>query len=232
MDAYPFAFIGRICEPVPLVFFVWGGPSLNLAFLTKSLLALLAVVTVKSILFVCFARIGAARGFFSMVTANVVSSIAGFLLAVTLGSGTELGLIALLVLMAIGGGIGKRCCQGFQGTRWERLTPGLFVGATVILAFASLLAGFLLTNVDPRDHLITYWLVKIVGVTLGIAGSLAFSVLWEGAIVCAMNRKADVHHLMKATVAANLWVFFIFFLIGAAIALPQRLKHPGGMLPP
>lgn len=231
MTAHPFAFVNWICDPVPLMFYVWG-PSLSLTFFINSLLALLVIVTVKSILFACFARIGAVRGFLSMAAANVFSGIAGFLLAVTLGSGTGLGLIALLVLMAIGGGIGKKCCQGFQGTRWERLTPGLFVGATVILAFASLLAGFLLTNVDPRDHLITYWLVKIVGATLGIAGSLAFSILWEGALVCAINRKADVHHLMKATVAANLWVFFIFFLIGAAIALPQRLRHPGGMLPP
>ncbi len=231
MADYPLALMGRICEPIPIVFFVWGGPSLSLAFLTRSLLALVVVVFVKSILFASFARVGAARGFFSMVGANGVSSIAGFLLAIALGSGTELGFAALLILMAIGSAVAKTCCRGFQGTRWGFLTPGFFITATAVLAIVSLVVGFILTGVDPSESLAGYWLVKTIGATVGVAGSLTFTILWEGAVVSAMNRKADANILMKATVASNLWAFFIFFLIGAAIALPQRLKHPGGVLP-
>ncbi len=215
------------CEPVPYIAQMWMGPAINLSIVTNTLIALAIVVSIKSFLFACLARVGIARGFFMMVAANVVSTIPGLMVAASLSIPglpcfVGFGLFILFTWWA-----GGYVSEQLENTSWRWLTKDNFVSLTFFALFISIITCVFMMNlrVEP-GYILQFFVIKWFAFFMGLIASIALTIGWEGSVVaCMAPAGADQNKLLRATVAANLWTFFGVFLIGALIALPHRLKR-------
>lgn len=209
---------------------MWAGPAVGAGLLYRSAVALAVVVTVKCALFAKFSPMGAVYGFMAMLVANLMTSLLGFFVGGALSVPLMLPVgIPLVIAAAYFGsaGLGDRLAH----SRWKLLTRGTFVGGSLLLTMLSI--GLALFNYfpDPDRSQTLYWAAKIGSLFLGLLVSIPLTIAWEGVVVLRLTRDDyDADRVFSAVVAANLWTLLGAALIGAAIAVPQRMKDPEWML--
>ena len=212
------------CEPLYPFLFRFVFPS----SMAGSAIGLLAGVSVKCILFAFLVKnLKWFKAVFFMFIANIVTSIFGIAMAVTISAlPMSIILIPLICYIATLPSRSLRKRMADQLPEW--LYPGAVAG---FLFFAVPLSGMLFYAAEFADtHTGHYWFFKLGYIYAGLAVGIGMTTLWEEWLVFGMSEPKSETHFLPAVLRTNLYTFLLLALIGAVYALPQRLSHPGFLL--
>ncbi len=215
------------CTPILPLAQVLGGT------LLLAPVALVPVVAVKAAVFARRERrMSAPAAAASMVWANVVSSVVGFVMVLPyfapaswLGFGIAAGALAVMAWLP-----GARLAA-FEADDRPPWLPGsaggvvgLVCGLTVLTWVAFGLSQYVLEwTALPRW---VYWGVKYAFVVTGIAGAMIVTIVWEEWAVGRGWRRAG-EAFYDTVLEANLAAFALAALVGAVLMVPERLGEPG-----
>ena len=76
-----------------------------------------------------------------------------------------------------------------------------------------------------------YWLIKLGYIYAGLTVGIGMTTLWEEWLVSSFAKLKTETNFLPAVLRTNLYTFLVLALIGASYAIPQRLSHPGFLLP-
>jgi len=214
----------------------WGGPAISAAVLFEALAPLVMVVVAKSVVFSAIARIGAVRGFFVMLAANVVSSLPCVLMgvltdALVMDIAGHLGavptwLFVMSFVFFLAYLAGNALYPSLEDTRWHWLKPWVFAGLTSVLAYVSAAVPFhFVEYLRSAPGFGPFVVVRAVGFFPALLGAIVLTSLWEGAIIATLTPNESRDHVLVASVRANYTIFFFLFLVAAVIMLPRRLAN-------
>lgn len=216
------------CEPILPIVYVFLGPVMAFSAAKVGGAALVGVVGLKMVLFARRSGLPPVRAALLMLGANAATTVIGAVVGVLLGSGPPEvvlpGAAALGVVTAIGARVAAR---GLKGTSWERLTPGTFGAVSVLLVVWSLFCFGIMQNVlyDPNWDPLEYWALKVLGLFGALGSSIILTVSLETAIILTLSRPREPQRVLGAAVWANLVTLLVAFSVGAALAIPHRLRR-------
>jgi hypothetical protein len=153
---------------------------------------------------------------------NIISTIIGAIVAVMFTSSYAFlpgGAILYLIFL-----IPARRLRQFKP--FARTSSYILAFGLLFLTYITVVAFGVMSGNYATPYV--YWPLKILMATLGVGISLIISVLYEEAIIAGMHKRRfkQVKSFVQPVLWGNIIALGIFMLIGAAIALPQRLRSP------
>jgi hypothetical protein len=157
-----------------------------------------------------------------VLVANIVSTFVGMIVAAMFTSSFALlpGAVILYFVFLLPGRRMKQFKPFERFSAWSiALWLLLLTGLTVIVF--GVMGGYY-----ASPHI--YWPLKILMAILGISISLVISVLYEEAVIAELYKRQfkRTRSFMQPVLWGNIIALTVFALIGAGVALPQRLRSP------
>jgi hypothetical protein len=216
------------CEPVVPLARLFGGPG----FVAGSLIALGAVVGLKTLLFVSFERRlrwPLAAG--AMLLGNLLTSALGLLLALA-AAAPPLLLAFVPAVFLVSLAPARRLVRFRPWRLFAQRRPALLASGVVLLY----LATFFLFAAAQGALLRTgggagYWLLKLAYVEVGLAVSLFLTAAWEEAVVgWAARGRVETPYFLPTVLRANVWALLAVFAWAAIEVVPRRLASPAFLI--
>ena len=213
------------CQPIPGLAYSMMSTAATVAIVTQSAAALVVVVLVKSLFFSFKSGIRARDAFLLMMAANVFSTIPGVVGAMALGIGGIFTLVAGAPLYFIYIVPARRIAKLLNK---RRISPATVNISMIVATYISAALFVSATSMSSEVGLLSYWAMKIVFTTIGVAVGLAISVGYEETCVSKFYKKMSGRsvNFFDPVLRANVWTALTFAALGAAIAIPQRLSSP------
>ena len=231
----------RACEPILPLMIVTAQPQHMSAFFSVRgglpvLAVLLAVVIFKSGVFAWLERreLRPAYGFGLMLLGNVFSTIVGIfstLLAFSSGVALLIGMGTTCLLAIPPAGRLRHFWQARRGK--APLSAFIMAFLLALLLLVSLVLFGAAAQQSYAGNMLAYWLLKFTYVLVGIGISLFLSALWEeyviqwGYKVWKLGPRQD---FVVSSLRANLYALVLVGALGAAIALPERMRSPNFLI--
>jgi hypothetical protein len=195
--------------------------------MSGSVYGLLAGVVVKCALFAFLVRHISwfkAAGF--MFLANIITSFFGVALAGVVSMPLTIFLIPLVCYLATLPSKSLRKRMGEKLPDW--LSPGAVAAFLFLAVPLSAILFYSAGNANP--HTGHYWVMKLAYIYAGLVIGIGMTILWEEWLVFRFAKPQLETNILSAVLRTNLYTFLVLALIGAAVALPQRLDHPSFLL--
>jgi hypothetical protein len=204
------------CEPV-LPFIQAAAPMT----VTGSLIVLAIAVALKCALFAIFEK-GIPRPLAAifMFLGNVVSSIIGVIAAAVMGT-PGAWIPALAIVFGLSWIPGRRIAQ--VAPRW---TAAGVAALLTITFWASVIAFLFSQAAAASEHLVLYWVIKLIAIYIALIASIALSATWEEALIWMLKGRPANTTYFPAVIRANIYVLLFIMLFGAVVMLPRRLRSP------
>jgi hypothetical protein len=211
-------------EPIVPLMMLFAGPSvLGVAF---GGIGFFIVVAIKIGVFFWKSDFRSAHVIWYVLVANLVSTFIGLIVSAMFSSSSALlpGVVILYFIFLVPGRRLRQFKHFQRFSSWS-IAFCLLVLTGITVFFFGLMTGY-------YDMPYFYWPLKIVMATLGIGISLIISVLYEEAIIAELYKRQfkKEKSFVQPVLWGNIISLGIFVLIGAAIALPQRLRSPGFLI--
>lgn len=214
------------CEPIiPLSQLIGGSGLAGTLLLTQSVVWLLIAVAIKSVAFVFLERrLPWRKAVCFMFIGNVLSTIPGLLAATFAGA---LTLLAIPIIFGLGTLAQRRLLLLSEQTPTRRFSgkgvAPAFTGAFVVSVVMFYLAGSAL----DAGHFTSYWILKLLFVTLAVTTGMAISTVLEEYAVGLLARKTyGQMSFFTAVMRANYVTLGVVLLVTALQILPKRLAAP------
>jgi len=225
------------CTPVATIAFLLVGSSgygavmsMGIGHPAAAIAMLLLAIAIKAALYARYAGYGKKRAVFDMLWANVISSIAGFMIAMVVATSlmTLFGIIFMCLIL------GTIAARSFAKDT-ALMNPWLMSLLMCIAMFFSFFLLLAAETVHPNTvsesgiDASVFFAVKTLGIFFGLLATISISLVLEGASIFRSHRKDESFPRKKALHAvlrANVYMFLILSLIGAVFALPHRWASP------
>ena len=210
------------CEPV-LPFMQVMVPALALS---RSILVLVAAVTVKSVLFAMFEsglpRVAAA---WRMFLGNILTSFIGLLVAVMIASGPVWIVGAPLAFLFCW--MPARRLVKQAPLRWFGNRSAAALAAIMTAAFLASCILFMVGQEAISSHqLLLYWGLKVSAIFLALIASVGLNTIWEEWAIWRLSLRPAGRGFFASVLRANLYVLILVMAVPAVLILPKRLKSP------
>ena len=167
-----------------------------------------------------------------MVLANAASTLPGLLLGAVFASPPVL-LLALPLVYAFTYGLAKRASDELAGMTNGRVQrPSRLAAWMTIVSLVALVPTGLLNSPGEWSSTAAYFTTKALALFFLLLPSIILTILWESLVVLPLSPKgSDRQAVFRAVVRANLATFATLFFVGAALAIPIRLRRGDWMMP-
>jgi MFS family permease len=207
-------------EPIVPLMILFAGPSLlGVVF---GGVGFFIVVAIKIGVFFWKSDFRSVHVIWYILVANIFSTFIGLVVSAMFSSSFAFlpGVVILYFIFLIPGRRLRQFRSFQRFSTWSIAFWLLIVTGITVFVFG-LMAGY-------YDMPYIYWPLKILMATLGITISLIISVLYEEAIIAELYKRQfkKTKSFVQPVLWGNIIGLALFALIGAAIALPQRLRSP------
>lgn len=222
------------CEPVPFVAAMFAGPGPTEAYILGTGGVLAVVVAIKCAIFGWYLRDVFGSAIFAMLVANVASTVVGTFLGAMLATPPVAWISAILTGVVIFLAARKFDSEVTEGRPFLRHPGRLGFYGAIVAFLAMAVGGGAIFGADRDSDSVpwVYFALKFLSLLLALLPSLLLTILLEFRIASSMLSESGRARVFRAAAGATLWTFFGIFFIGAALALPKRLRHARFLLPP
>lgn len=210
------------CEPVIPMLELYAGTWLA----ASSLVILVGVVTVKAVAFALFEkRISFTEAFFSMLLANVFSSIIGLVLAGAASDPTSF-MVTLPIIYLLSVVPARRLIKYGPWGYFRRWNPWLLALVVLFLYFISfVLFGISQSILDGLDSPLSYWAFKFLYIYVGLIISFGLTSIWEEWVIARVaGKKGADQSFLLPVFKANCIAFLLIMAYPAIKMFPERLQ--------
>ena len=216
------------CMPIiPLVMlFNWSW------LLPGSYLSLIpgGTILIKSLFFsfsVLDKRISWLTGLGTMLLANIVSTIIGFIVILPAAS-PGIALIFLPIIYLISIPPARRLHELSSEASWQLPNPLVIAGIITLLFLSNFIIFFTVSGsiIENKAVGIGYWIGKLIYIYCGLAVSFFLTAVWEETVIAAILKRSLISTVFKI----NLYTMLVVFLGTAIVIIPERLNSPNFLL--
>jgi len=211
------------CEPV-VPFMQTVVPAIALS---GSILVLAFAVVLKSVLFAVFEpRLSRLHAAWRMFQGNVLTSLVGLLVAMTIASSP--------VILLLGAPLVYFLCW-LPARRLVKSAPLAWLARMSHLALAGILTGALVAScilfsvgrgTIETHELVLYWVIKLTAIFLALLASITLTTIWEEWVIWRLSSAPEGIGFFSSALRANLYVLLFVMLIPAVLIIPKRLQSP------
>lgn len=223
------------CEPVLPLAVLYAG-EFSLAVMMYSVPFLFVVVGVKCVAFLWFSRqlLPWYKAILSMVAANIVSTLIGFVAAIPFLI-PDLLLVGIPIVFFVSlyparrysSLISSKIKIPMQAVTVAVIATLLFLGSVVLFILAT---GML--HQSSQTSLGWYWLYKIVYVFIALLLSIGLTTYIEEGTISSLVKQPSEEPApyLAPVIKANLIALLLITLVGALKVLPERLASPNFLI--
>jgi len=220
--------VAKACEPIIPLLVVFSGPSLLPSFLLHSGIVLTGAVALKCGVFVFYERsLPITQGVLFMLAANIVSTIVGVLVGVSVANPVVLITLPMLYVMTV---FPARRLQRVSGIpNWSKMSPRGLALLFIACLFASYFFFAAASSLAGSSK--AYWLAKLAYLFPALFISIGLTTLWEESVVYLLaRRRSSQTHFFEPVLKSNVVAFVVLMGLAAALALPKRLASSDFLL--
>jgi hypothetical protein len=211
------------CEPV-MPFMQVMVPALALS---GSILVLVLAVALKSMLFAIFERrIPRLRAAWRMFLGNVLTSLAGLLVAVMIASSPGIWLIGVPLAYFLCWLPSRRLVNAAPLAWLARTSPGALAGIMTCALVASCILFMAGRGALETHELALYWIIKLAAIFLALVASMTLTTVWEEWAIWRLSSRPEGIGFFASVLRANLYVLLFVMAVPAVLIFPKRVKSP------